>query len=899
MKKLFFCLFLVFILIILVGCGNNTNQPSEDDYSDDQRYDIYKLAQTSGYTGTYEQWLASIKGDVIVIKVDSNGNLVWKYKTEDDENYRVLYNLSSLKGADGKDGKDGEDGHSPEVKIGANGNWFVDGVDTGVKAQGEKGEDGQNGQNGQNGENGKSAYDLAVENGYTGTLEQWILSLAGKEVVLKVTANKLMWKYSNEADSKYRVLYDLSTLKGKDGAQGQPGATGATGNGILAIKLLESNGLEDIYEIQFTNGTSTTFSIMNGHDGENGQNGHSPEITIGGNGNWFVDGVDTGKRAEAIQYIPVVFNNYDGSLLYTFYFEKGSSAVYDGAEPIKPSEVIDELTATYTFIGWDKSLDNIQEPTIYTAQFESSIVSVTFVNYDGTLLYETKVERGHDVEYVASTPTRTNPALDWQFTGWDKPLTNILADTTFTAQFYAPNSIECIFKNYDGTVLNTQYVGNGDTVVYEGDTPTKPDDNIDGIIIKYEFIGWDNKLTNITQDTVFTAQYGSTIYYEVQFVDHDDVLLYTTSTFGGGQVSYVGDTPTRPLDVDGTSITKYTFTGWDKSLANISEPTIIKAQYSSHTFTGYKVTFLDSDDTELYSYYCEENTDALYPYESPWRYDNENVYMFLGWSVSFENITSSVTTKASYLVIPREKNGEYPQAKVDNENIINALSQLTTTNSKGYYEYNGEQYAELNDNYYLVEPIKWKYLDGVDSKVLVVSELILDAHRYNEYYSEINDQGDYPSNYKNSEIRAWLNNEFINQAFDDQSLIVTTAVDNSVASTGLSENQYVCETTYDKIFLLSVADCADYGLSAYKDEYVHIQKFCKVTDYAVARGTYNYYIDEYGDSGFYWTRSPNGYGAFYVNIFGTISSSRVDYISSSHIYYQGGVRVALWFDLGE
>jgi hypothetical protein len=40
---------------------------------------------------------------------------------------------------------------STKIEIGANGNWFIDGVDTGVKAQGTNGVDGANGKNGTDG----------------------------------------------------------------------------------------------------------------------------------------------------------------------------------------------------------------------------------------------------------------------------------------------------------------------------------------------------------------------------------------------------------------------------------------------------------------------------------------------------------------------------------------------------------------------------------------------------------------------------------------------------------------------------------------------------------------------------------------------------------------------------
>ncbi len=38
-------------------------------------------------------------------------------------------------------GEPGKDGHTPEITIGENGNWFVDGVDTGVSAQGSTSKD--------------------------------------------------------------------------------------------------------------------------------------------------------------------------------------------------------------------------------------------------------------------------------------------------------------------------------------------------------------------------------------------------------------------------------------------------------------------------------------------------------------------------------------------------------------------------------------------------------------------------------------------------------------------------------------------------------------------------------------------------------------------------------------
>ena len=68
-------------------------------------------------------------------------------------------------GKDGKDGRDGVDGKTPEIKIGENGNWFIDGVDTNVKAQGEKGDKGDAGENGSDGKDGVNGSDGKDGNG--------------------------------------------------------------------------------------------------------------------------------------------------------------------------------------------------------------------------------------------------------------------------------------------------------------------------------------------------------------------------------------------------------------------------------------------------------------------------------------------------------------------------------------------------------------------------------------------------------------------------------------------------------------------------------------------------------------------------------------------------------------
>ncbi|MBP3411803.1 MAG: hypothetical protein J6K89_00930, partial [Oscillospiraceae bacterium] len=64
------------------------------------------------------------------------------------------------------------------------------------------------------------------------------------------------------------------------------------------------------------------------------------------------------------------------------------------------------------------------------------------------------------------------------------------------------------FKNYDGTVLQTQTVHKGETAVYTAAAPVKAHDSK----YHYSFKGWDKALTNITSDTTVTAQFTSTAH---------------------------------------------------------------------------------------------------------------------------------------------------------------------------------------------------------------------------------------------------------------------------------------------------------------------------------------------------------------------------------------------------
>ena len=112
----------------------------------------YEIAVKNGFVGTVSDWLESLKG--------ADG----------------LLGKDGINGTDGKDGADGRDG--------------IDGKD---------GTDGKDGRDGVDGQNGLSAYEVDVENGFTGSEEEWLQSITPdlspyitRVEVLKIVEDKVL-----------------------------------------------------------------------------------------------------------------------------------------------------------------------------------------------------------------------------------------------------------------------------------------------------------------------------------------------------------------------------------------------------------------------------------------------------------------------------------------------------------------------------------------------------------------------------------------------------------------------------------------------------------------------------------------------------------------------------------
>lgn len=99
----------------------------------------------------------------------------------------------------------------------------------------------------------------------------------------------------------------------------------------------------------------------------------------------------------------VTFLDYDGTVIENQIVLSGTNAV----EPKTPSR------EGYTFVGWNKSLENIVSDTTITAQYEINNYTVTFEPNGGTAVSSQTKTYGSLLD-KPTTPTRT----DYTFMGW-------------------------------------------------------------------------------------------------------------------------------------------------------------------------------------------------------------------------------------------------------------------------------------------------------------------------------------------------------------------------------------------------------------------------------------------------------------------------------------------------
>lgn len=249
------------------------------------------------------------------------------------------------------------------------------------------------------------------------------------------------------------------------------------------------------------------------------------------------------------------------------------------------------------------------------------------------------------------------------------------------------------------------------------------------------------------------------------------------------------------------------------------------------------------------------------------------------------------------------------------ENVSSADEQpveaTATWTRDGDYVIFGRYEQDRNDDNGL-EPIEWEILDEQDGKMLLISRYVLDVHKFQSEGS-----GYVSVSWENCDLRRWLNDDFLNTAFNtsEQQLILLTTLSNPVV-TGRPE-PLESNDTQDKVFCLSVDEVLQYydfdnwhedsrGSIQYEWGYSH-QLITAPTDNVLHAGDHvlsaedivgtNYSSDVIGQIGcWWWLRTVSAEPLYVCDV---TYRGGAGWSQRNHEGNQKGVRPVIWISTSD
>lgn len=337
----------------------------------------------------------------------------------------------------------------------------------------------------------------------------------------------------------------------------------------------------------------------------------------------------------------VKFVDHDNTVLQELTLKKGETPNYTLSDPSRESTA----QYTYTFTGWDKEVVEVTGDVTYTATYEETLNSykVIFKDEDGAVLDTKTVDYGIVPTYTKAEPTKeANDQYTYRFNGWDKELSAVTGDVTYTAKYaQLTNAYKVTFIDLTGNTLYSADFEYGETPVYNGETPTLTGNDK----YSYVFAGWTTPLAPVTEEATYRVKFDQVVNkYEVKFVDEEGAVLETKQVEYDTVPTFTGRLPSLPGDT-----AQYVYSGvWDKEFEVVKGAQIytykVKQEVAKH-----KVTFLNYDDSVLLQKEVEYGELPIYDLDTPVKPNTAQYgYTFTGWDKTLELVSGPAVYKAQY-----------------------------------------------------------------------------------------------------------------------------------------------------------------------------------------------------------------------------------------------------------
>ncbi len=224
-----------------------------------------------------------------------------------------------------------------------------------------------------------------------------------------------------------------------------------------------------------------------------------------------------------IQYY-LRFNSAGGSEVTNFYYDITSTK----ALPVPTREGA-------TFKGWKVSASdgNWTKNKVYDVD---TLLTGQYGNATLTAVWEIEI---HTVTWVAGDVTRVTmwyhgavPSFDgvpyksaddynsYIFAGWDKEITTVTKDVTYTAIFTEIERLYTIKWSVDGIIKEEKIYKYGETPVYTGAVPSRPSTSE----FEFTFAGWSPEVNKVTQDVTYVATFD--VYTKLQGLRIDKSAVF-------------------------------------------------------------------------------------------------------------------------------------------------------------------------------------------------------------------------------------------------------------------------------------------------------------------------------------------------------------------------------------
>ena len=316
---------------------------------------------------------------------------------------------------------------------------------------------------------------------------------------------------------------------------------------------------------------------------------------------------------------------------------------YVGATPTKAATA----QYSYVFAGWSPVVSGVTGDVTYTAQFTETVnkYTVTWKNYNGTVLKTDTVDYGAVPHYSGATPTKPgNVQNSYMFDTWTPAVSEVTANVTYTAVFTtSTNKYTVTWNNYDGTLLEKDTdVEFGSTPSYNGPVPQKAGNDQ----YSYVFAGWLPELAEVSGNATYTATFDRIENkYKIVWKNYDGSVLETDDdVLYGAMPIYNGSTPKKAA----TAQYSYTFAGWSPTVSTVTGNATYTAQFTE-TVNKYTVTWENHNGTVLKTDTLNYGDMPSYVGAVPTRASTTQYsYTFAGWSPTVSTVAENMTYTAQF-----------------------------------------------------------------------------------------------------------------------------------------------------------------------------------------------------------------------------------------------------------